>query len=302
MACIVAFLLTASTNFQPSNHLVLVTSDISDYSYRVFPHQGNEFPRADGIIMSTSSIDGTRTSTAVYCSIFLGSQGIITMITKFPMLQTNLVYETIIPEPEQLQTCWENIKDTVKKLRGVRVKYSELEQTICAPKTISYLAYTGSVLVIGDYQHFFPRRESRALRPIIVSERFSLDQLIENGQIFRRTDWDKESIALAWYQGYLHLFEARLNGWYPLTKTGLESQNGRMILMYMLGTDLEIWNSYGRLSTRINNQLRKLKGDGEFEIFYNRLWDPGYLHTSGKQLDLAKLQSFVPMGKISRNI
>ncbi|VDB93594.1 BgtE-292 [Blumeria graminis f. sp. tritici] len=218
------------------------------------------------------------------------------------MLQTDLVYKYISPEPEQLQTCWENIKDTVKSLGGARVKYSDLEHTICTPKTISYLAYTDSVSVIGDYRHFFPRREYRAQRPIVVSERFSLDQLIEKDHIFRRTDWDDTSVALAWYQGYLHLFEARLNGWYPLTKIGQESQNGRMIFMYMLGTDLGIWNSNGRLSTRINDQLKKLKDESEFKHFYNRLWDTDYPHTLGKQLDLAKLQPIVPMGKIGRDI
>ncbi|EPQ67765.1 putative secreted effector protein [Blumeria graminis f. sp. tritici 96224] len=75
-----------------------------------------------------------------------------------------------------------------------------------------------------------------------------------------------------------------------------------MIFMYMLGTDLGIWNSNGRLSTRINDQLKKLKDESEFKHFYNRLWDTDYPHTLGKQLDLAKLQPIVPMGKIGRDI
>ncbi|VDB93593.1 Bgt-20263 [Blumeria graminis f. sp. tritici] len=215
------------------------------------------------------------------------------------MLQTDLVYKYISPEPEQLQTCWENIKDTVKSLGGARVKYSDLEHTICTPKTISYLAYTGSISVIGNYQHFYPRREHRAQTPIIIDEKFSLSQLADNGQIFRRTDWDDTSVALAWYQGYLHLFKSGPNGWYPLTKIGHEEENGPFILMYMLGINPNVWDSDHHLSLRINNKLSELKDAREFKHYYHRQWDTAYPHKLGKQLNLAKLQASVPRGTIS---
>ncbi|CCU81268.1 unnamed protein product [Blumeria hordei] len=300
MSCIVAFLLIASSKYQTSNHLVFVTSDTSDNNYRVFAHHGNEFPQADDILMTTSPIEGTGTSTAVYCSVALEGHQIVARIKRSKMLQTDLAYKYINPQPDQPVTCWDNILATMSKHDRPRVNYSELEQTVCTPQTISYLSYTGFISVIGDYERFFPKKGSGDDRPFIVAERFSLDQLIEKGQIFRRTDWDKESIALAWYQGYLHLFEAGPNGWHPLTKIGHESENGRMILMYMLGTNPNIWDVSSHLSFRIDNYLKKLKEEGEFKQFYHHLLDTHHSHTLGNQLDLAKLQSFVPTGKISR--
>ncbi|CAD6505459.1 BgTH12-00950 [Blumeria graminis f. sp. triticale] len=75
-----------------------------------------------------------------------------------------------------------------------------------------------------------------------------------------------------------------------------------MILMNMLGTDLNIWNFRSNLSYQIDKYLKNLKEENEFKRFYNRLWDTDYPHTLGKQLDLAKLQPIVPMGKIGRDI
>ncbi|EPQ67767.1 BgtE-10106 [Blumeria graminis f. sp. tritici] len=106
MACIVAFLLIASSKYQTSNHLIFVTSEISDDSYRVFAHQGNEFPQADDILMTASPIEGTGTSTAVYCSVALGDQQIIARLKRTKLLHTDLAYKYINPQPDKPVTCW----------------------------------------------------------------------------------------------------------------------------------------------------------------------------------------------------
>ncbi|VDB88249.1 Bgt-51165 [Blumeria graminis f. sp. tritici] len=121
------------------------------------------------------------------------------------------------------------------------------------------MAFKNDISVIGKYKSFAPTKIKNTIS-IEADKRFRLMQLVNDETIFTGKYWTTNSVALAWYQGHLHLFQWRGNlGWFPLTQIGEEQENGAMLYYFAPGNNHEIWNTHDDLPFKMHFFMRSLE-------------------------------------------
>ncbi|EPQ63336.1 putative secreted effector protein [Blumeria graminis f. sp. tritici 96224] len=104
----------------------------------------------------------------------------------------------------------------------------------CSAFQLAKLAFRRMLSVSGTHWAFAPY-ETQNLIPVNADRPMELSSVILSNHFFGKELMEKNSCALAWYMGHLHVFKlSKKKTWNFLTIVGLESQSGRPIVEYLV--------------------------------------------------------------------
>ncbi|EPQ64906.1 BgtE-5618 [Blumeria graminis f. sp. tritici] len=237
--CVFAFLLAVPGRILNSKRLVMVTNG-NEQSYSVYENPWyRRFPDPKNQFITTVKNNGRSKNTLLtyYCSEELTPDQIVReVVLGLPRIwySSELGFRKNIASYKK---CWEFIKDTLDKpgpdakpIQQIVLEYLE-SQKRCTAEQVASLASEGYVRVGGENSCIAPFLNNNA--PLIeTNDKFQLDRNLWRGEAYLgKKKTGKKTMALAWFQGHLHLFRIDENGssWHLLTSVGQEAYNGKFI-------------------------------------------------------------------------
>ncbi|CAD6504235.1 BgTH12-05968 [Blumeria graminis f. sp. triticale] len=239
MHCAFAFLLHTVQKWPVPNRLAITSSYGSESRYGIYrPKPGVLFPQPTedlGIQMTESHVCEPGTYITAYCS------------KEYNPLE---IWDSVIhgldkvTDKSQLQfsktsfnrnKCLESIHllpSTSTEPNRFYLSDIILEK-ICTEEDIAHLAYHEKLSVEGNFGTFFSSQTSAGPR-VVADRAVSMRNIVLNGEIFKRIEDAGLEMALAWYQGHLHIF-SRYNlrkYWCLVTSIDDVSKNGAHISRY----------------------------------------------------------------------
>ncbi|SZF04061.1 unnamed protein product [Blumeria hordei] len=235
ITCVLAFLVTIQDHSLFRNRMVLVgNEEVANYGiYKMLPEQRFPKPNSSSILMAQYRESQEYTMITSYCSPFLDMNSIINDITSGLMKMT---------EPADLDFEGNNVvyNYCLYRIRNGFHLFSKVPtlsmaqftaRNKCPASIIARLASESYLRVTGKYKCFAPY-ESNAETIMIADSPVDLSEEIWKSEMFIGEFKGGRLLALAWYQGHLHIFRKKkykLYQWYLVTKVGNEMNNGKLI-------------------------------------------------------------------------
>ncbi|VDB83705.1 BgtAc-31526 [Blumeria graminis f. sp. tritici] len=243
--------------------------------YNVYEPQTMKFPEPPTYIRSNrhqASLPATYYR--LYCSAKFNSREIVQNINTGMKDFTSEPYPVDRLEREKTEKCRTHI--TILHNKGNRsnmIKYSKISKAKCPPKSILSLA-DSSYISLNEFQNNLSPKNSKAKFQVIIDDRFQMKDLITRQFMFQGSNWLKSKVALAWYQGNLHLFQQKNDvSWYILTEVGQAEKNAGLLYYFVLGKDATIWRSnnlYSKIKERLAGvDWKHIQEHYTNQIFFN---------------------------------
>ncbi|CCU75920.1 CSEP0335 putative effector protein [Blumeria hordei DH14] len=237
--CVFAFLLAVPGRIFNSKRLVMVTNG-NEQSYSVYENPWyRRFPDPRNQFITTVQNNGRSKNTLLtyYCSEKLTPEEIVREVA---LGLPRIFYSSELGFRKNIASykkCWEFIKDTLDKpgpdarsIQQIAMEYLE-GQKRCTAEQVASLASEGYVHVGGENSCIAPFENYNT--PLIeTNDEFQLDRNLWKGEAYLgKKKVGKKTMALAWFQGHLHLFRIDENSssWHLVTNVGQEASNGKVI-------------------------------------------------------------------------
>ncbi|SZF02954.1 unnamed protein product [Blumeria hordei] len=258
MHCVLAFLLTSNFGSKLFHRIALVSDGPEGFCYGVYQNpNGNSFsfPSQDpDIFSSTGPKPDIGTNVRAYCSNKWGRSEIIAHLAKYLGDRTHNSQSGLAEEYEAEEKCRRSISKLIQE--SPRIKQASLTKILeighCNEQMIANQAVRGVIKVTGAFRRFSPSNDE-SYYIIDADKPLSIGRVVSNGEIFMVTKVEQGFMALAWYQGHLHLFQRDLNDdlWHPITDLIYSQRNGQIISQY-------VWDAHGKLS-EIKRRLEEVR-------------------------------------------
>ncbi|CAD6501925.1 BgTH12-02170 [Blumeria graminis f. sp. triticale] len=301
ITCVLAFLVTIQDHSLFRNRMVLVgNEEVANYGiYKMFPTQRFPKPKSSNILMAQFRESQESTLITSYCSPFLDMNSIINDITSDLMKMI---------EPADLDFEGNNVvyNYCLYRIRNGYHLFSKvpalsmaqfMARNKCPTSIIARLALENYLRVTGKYKCFAPY-ENNAETIMIADSPVDLSVEIWKSEMFIGESKGGRLLALAWYQGHLHIFgkkKYKHDHWYLVTKVGNEINNGKLIYDFIFQEVQSVRNMKSLLETENPNFYGAIQ-----RFIFNNLTGL-YLHflnTSISQNVLDGLQMVVTQGSL----
>ncbi|CCU79597.1 unnamed protein product [Blumeria hordei] len=245
--CAFAFLLDIPGTLVQRRRMVLVGDDLQKnyFTYKVPWPSSFPQPKNNKIFISIYTGSDKNQLLASYCSVYLKTSAIIGQVA-YGLLEMNNPSKLRFSKKDKMYyTCKKYITDQWKEFnsRGSPKQlkiglYLVLYKNKCTTSTISRLAFEEEISVIGKHKCFAPPANTILRgKPIIdASWRLTMEEEVYQAKALMGKN-SKNTYAIAWYQGYLHLFRRvpqKPDSWSLVTSIGKEINNGKLIYDFIV--------------------------------------------------------------------
>ncbi|CAD6505600.1 BgTH12-01090 [Blumeria graminis f. sp. triticale] len=247
MNCILAFLLLTGDQTKENNRLATMPlSGHQDY-YRMYaPNEMRHFRGVEAgsdVILAKSQIRGPGTHMAVYCSPSKSLRYIAEYISKGADHLDELSAYGFHQDLSQETKCLEHIEAEFRNspvTTDIPIrKFSEKIE--CSKSTIYSLAFQNHFCIQNNVDEiltpFNPHR-----RRIAIEFFFRMPHVVLNGKLILQTEANGLQTAMAWYQGYLNIFQKKksLHTWYPVKRSLQDTEDFDYIIDYIAESFIEL--------------------------------------------------------------
>ncbi|CCU76186.1 unnamed protein product [Blumeria hordei] len=178
-------------------------------------------------------------------------------------------YGVLMGEPE----CLQRIELHIYRKYKHKSMSALVKETQCSYRTLINLAHRHQIGMTGPYSNLAPPAQNN-VRVIKMDKPIPVNEVVDEGLYLVGTTTTHQ-LALAWYFGFLHLFRRNSYStqWYPLTKIGLERENGETLYAVIMKT----------FFPEILEIKRKIQSQTAGSSQAHKLM-PGYMETEGKNI------------------
>ncbi|CAD6504211.1 BgTH12-05945 [Blumeria graminis f. sp. triticale] len=284
MKCILAIPMFLANAKIFKNRLVITSGDLSN-SYSTYGIPEREklpvFQRGSKIYQTIPPHTNQGMKVTVYCS-FSPEINIERELTRKLQNLSKMAhidsYGVLMGETE----CLKRIElHTFRKFKPKSVS-ALVNEPPCSYSKIINLAHRNQIGMKGPYSNLAPAA-SNNVRVVRMDKPIPVREVIHDGLYLVETTATYQ-LALAWYFGFLHLFRRNSysNQWYPLTKIGLERENGKTLYAIIMKN---IFPGILNIKKNIPSQKAEL-GQGQDLM-------SGYAETEGKRITEMPSKSLV---------
>ncbi|EPQ65732.1 BgtE-5708 [Blumeria graminis f. sp. tritici] len=276
--CILAFILDIPGTLVQRRRMVLVGEEPQKnyFTYKVPWPSSFPKPKNNKIFISHYTGSDNNQLLASYCSLYFNMPEIIGQVAYGLSAMDNSSKLRFSKKDEMYYTCKKYITHKWKEFnargspKAVNVGiFLVLQKNKCTTSTISRLAFEEEISVIGKHNCFAPPSNTIISgKPIVdASWRLIIEEEIHQSKAMMGKNL-KNTYAIAWYQGYLHIFRrvhGNHNSWSLVTSIGKEINNGKLIYDFIVQSFNQIDVNKANLMTKeLDWALLKRKTPGKY--------------------------------------
>ncbi|CAD6505607.1 BgTH12-01097 [Blumeria graminis f. sp. triticale] len=269
MRCMLALLLL--NDIRPKDNDRLITMPLNgDYKYyRIYNSKGlRQFRGVEAgsdVITAARQINSPGTHIAVYCSPSQDSRYLRKYIAEGATELHDSSQFGFHQDISQETKCLEQIEAEFRSspvTTDIPIrKFSEKIE--CSKSTIYSLAFQNHFCIQNNVDEiltpFNPHR-----RRIAIEFFFRMPHVVLNGKLILQTEANGLQTAMAWYQGYLNIFQKKksLQTWYPVKRSLQDTEDFDYIIDYIAESFIEL-RSIKSLLTQGGNTISPTPTDAQ---------------------------------------
>ncbi|CAD6506131.1 BgTH12-07061 [Blumeria graminis f. sp. triticale] len=204
-------------------------------TYNLKPRQGYpSFDENSGIYSTQTPSKEEGMRFFAYCSHYLGEDTIFQKLREKLNKPEHAPHLDVQDKGRTHGECLkiiESMSQPATKIPGVK---EVAKRTACSQKMIISLAYRNQIYLQGLHSRYAP--ESKSMKTIVNADiPLSVSRVTETGMFMVNAGKTGQK-GLAWYFGYLHLFQrdSPRKPWYIVTRVGREAQNGALLSKFLI--------------------------------------------------------------------